>query len=75
MLNKYIDQSDDSWVSEKAALAVLLESMYYEDELTQADYKELLEDIVRTDAIADQSNTTQLKSDFITALNAITMIL
>jgi len=75
MLNKYIDQSTDSWVSEKALLAVQLESMYTANELTQSEYKELLEDIVRTDAIADQGDDIQLKSDFIQAINIIAMVL
>lgn len=75
MLNKYIDQSTDSWVSEKALLAVQLESMYTANELTRSEYKELLEDIVRTDAIADQGDDIQLKSDFIQAINIIAMVL
>jgi len=74
MLEKFIGSSDP-WVNEKAKIVAELKSMFESSELTQAEYKELLEDIIRTDSIASQGKELELKSNFIKALNIISKAL
>tara|TARA_R110000796_G_scaffold40802_1_gene100984 strand:- start:447 stop:674 length:228 start_codon:yes stop_codon:yes gene_type:complete len=75
MLDNYINQSTDAWIRERAKLALELQSMFECGDITQADYKELIEDIIRTEAIAEQGDDVELKSNFIKALSVISKAL
>jgi hypothetical protein len=72
-LQKLIGCGND-WAEQKAATALELESMHSNGEISNSEYKELLEDLIRTDAISDDAQDIEFKSMLIAGVHGLLQV-
>lgn len=64
--------SDKQWASERANTALLLSQAYLNNEISEDEYKSLLEDLVRSDVLDQEADDLETKTMLVTAIYAIT---
>ncbi len=62
---------DRPWAAERAQIALDLAAQYEADELSADEFKELLEDLVRTDKLDDEADNIEVKTMLITGIYAL----
>jgi len=74
-LGKMADTSEDAWIAERAKLALKFKEELDNGILNEWEFKDLMEDLIRTDQIKDSADKMKLKANIeklITlAMNAI----
>lgn len=64
----------NAWAEEKAATAMELASIHASGEINDSEYKELLEDLIRTDSISDDSSDIEFKSMLIAGVAGLLQV-
>jgi hypothetical protein len=64
-------KSNKSWAAKRAQMALDLETAFRNEEISADEYKELLEDLVRTDTLEAESDDIQTKAMLIQGINAL----
>lgn len=64
----------NAWAEEKAATAMELASIHANGEISNSEYKELLEDLIRTDSISDDSSDIEFKSMLIAGVAGLLQV-
>ncbi len=62
---------DRPWAAERAQIALDLAAQYENDELSADEFKELLEDLVRTDKLDDEADNIEVKTMLVTGIYAL----
>ncbi len=62
---------DRPWAAERAQIALDLAAQYEADELSADEFKELLEDLVRTDKLDDEADNIEVKTMLVTGIYAL----
>jgi hypothetical protein len=65
--------SDKPWARERAQLAIDLLNQFQTGQISGDEYKELLEDIIRTDALDAEADDLETKTALVEGVNAIMM--
>tara|TARA_B110000503_G_C6798254_1_gene270043 strand:+ start:229 stop:459 length:231 start_codon:yes stop_codon:yes gene_type:complete len=65
--------SDKPWAQERAQLAIDLLNQFQTGEISGDEYKELLEDIIRTDVLDSEADDLETKTALVEGINAIMM--
>ena len=65
--------SDKPWAQERAQLAIDLLTQFQTGEISGDEYKELLEDIIRTDVLDSEADDLETKTALVEGINAIMM--
>lgn len=60
--------SEQSWVAERAQIAVDLQQQYANNEISKDEYQELMEDLARSDQLNDQADGQDLKNTLVSAI-------
>ena len=66
--------SDKPWAQERAQLAIDLLTQFQTGEISGDEYKELLEDIIRTDVLDSEADDLETKTALVEGVNAIMML-
>ena len=66
--------SDKPWAQERAQLAIDLLTQFQTGEISGDEYKELLEDIIRTDVLDSEADDLETKTALVEGVNAIIML-
>lgn len=65
----------DSWAEERAQLAIDFMNQYEAGDLNESEYKELMMDLVRTDAVDAAETNLQVKGILVAAVSgAVSML-
>ncbi len=67
-------QSDKPWVAQRAQLALQLQEQYARGELANDEYKELLEDLVRTDVLDSEADDMHTKTMLVYAIYGLAQV-
>jgi len=59
------------WIEERAAIALDLQDRHARGDITDDEYNELLQDLIRTDELNKESDDINLKSAVIAAVSAV----
>jgi hypothetical protein len=62
---------DRPWAAQRAKYALELAELYENDELSADEFKELLEDLVRTDKLDDEADDIEIKTLLVTGVYAL----
>lgn len=65
----------NAWAEQKAATAMELASIHSNGEITDSEYRELLEDLIRTDAISEESADIEFKSMLIAGVSGLLQVI
>lgn len=60
--------SEQSWVAERAQIAVDLQQQYTNGEISKDEYQELMEDLARSDQLNEQADDQDLKNTLVSAI-------
>jgi len=66
---------DRPWAAERAQIALDLAAQYENDELSADEFKELLEDLVRTDKLDDEADDMEIKALLVTGVYALSKMI
>lgn len=66
---------DRPWAAERAQIALDLAAQYENDELSADEFKELLEDLVRTDKLDDEADDIEVKALLVAGVYALTKMI
>lgn len=66
--------SDKAWAQQRAQLAIDLLNQFQTGEISGSEYKELLEDLVRTDALDAEADDLDTKTALVAGVNALMML-
>jgi hypothetical protein len=66
---------DRPWAAERAQIALDLAAQYENDELSADEFKELLEDLVRTDKLDDEADDMEIKTLLVTGVYALSKMI
>lgn len=64
-----------SWAEEKATMAIEFQGMYERGELSADEYKELLEDLIRTDRLDEEADDMAVKSALVSGVKGLMSVL
>ena len=67
-------QSDKPWVAQRAQLALSLADQYARGDITNDEYKELLEDLVRTDVLDSEADDMHTKTMLVYAVYGLAQV-
>lgn len=67
-------QSDKPWVAQRAQMALSLADQHARGDITNDEYKELLEDLVRTDVLDSEADDMHTKTMLVYAIYGIAQI-
>ena len=67
-------QSDKSWVAQRAQMALQLQEQHARGDITNDEYKELLEDLVRTDVLDAEADDMHTKAMLVYAIYGLSQI-
>ena len=59
------------WIEQRAAIALDLQDQHARGDITDDEYNELLQDLIRTDDLNAECDDINLKSAVITAVSAV----
>ena len=65
----------NAWAEQKAETAMELASIHANGEITDSEYRELLEDLIRTDAISEDSADIEFKSMLIAGVSGLLQVI
>jgi len=68
---KSVASCGHDWAEKKAAIVLELSESYERGDLSKEEYKELLEDVIRTDALDDASYDMEVKGMLVAGVNGI----
>lgn len=60
-----------SWAEERAQMALDFTAQYEAGDLSADEYKELMEDLIRTDALDEEADDMAVKSALVGAVNGL----
>ncbi len=63
------------WAAERARIALDLAAQYENDELSADEFKELLEDLVRTDRLDEEADDMEVKALLVTGVYALSKMI
>ncbi len=66
---------DTLWAAERAKIALDLAAQYEADELNADEFRELLEDLVRTDKLDDEADDMEIKALLVTGVYALSKMI
>ncbi len=66
---------DRPWAAERAKIALDLAAQYEADELSADEFRELLEDLVRTDKLDDEADDMEIKALLVTGVYALSKMI
>lgn len=66
--------SDKVWAQQRAQLAIDLLTQFQTGQISGDEYKELLQDLVRTDALDAEADDLDTKSALVAGINALSML-
>lgn len=64
----------NTWAEQKAATAMELASIHANGEITDSEYKELLQDLIRTDDISEDSADIEFRSMLIAGVSGLLQV-
>jgi hypothetical protein len=67
-------QSDKPWVAQRAQMALELQAQYSSGQISPDEYKELLEDLVRTDVLDSEADDMHTKTMLVYAVYGLAQI-
>ena len=67
-------QSDKPWVAQRAQMALSLADQYSRGDLSASEYKELLEDLVRTDVLDAEADDMHTKTMLVYAVYGLAQV-
>lgn len=67
-------QSDKPWVAQRAQLALQLQEQYAQGSISTDEYKELLEDLVRTDVLDSEADDMHTKTMLVYAIYGLAQV-
>jgi len=67
-------QSDKPWVAQRAQMALELQAQYSNGQISPDEYKELLEDLVRTDVLDSEADDMHTKTMLVYAVYGLAQI-
>jgi hypothetical protein len=74
MSNLYqLAQSDKLWVAQRAQLALSIADQHARGDIDNSEYKELLEDLVRTDVLDSEADDLHTKTMLVQAIYVLSM--
>ena len=68
-------QSDKPWAAQRAQMALAIMNQAQMGQISRDEARELLEDLVRTDALEAEADDMQTKAMLVTAIYGFTQIL
>lgn len=68
-------QSDKAWVAQRAQMALALADQHARGDIDNSEYKELLEDLVRTDVLDSEADDMHTKTMLVYAIYGLAQIL
>jgi phage tail tape-measure protein len=67
-------QSDKPWVAQRAQMALQLQEQYAQGNMSTDEYKELLEDLVRTDVLDSEADDMHTKTMLVYAIYGLAQV-
>jgi len=67
-------QSDKPWVAQRAQMALELREQHARGDITNDEYKELLEDLVRTDVLDSEADDMHTKTMLVYAIYGLAQV-
>lgn len=67
-------QSDKPWVAQRAQMALELQAQYSNGQISPDEYKELLEDLVRTDVLDSEADDMHTKTMLVYAVYGLAQV-
>ena len=67
-------QSDDPWAQQKGILALSILDSYSRGDISAEEYRELMQDMIRSDQIDDEATSLETKTAVIQVINAASML-
>jgi hypothetical protein len=64
-----------SWAEERAQMAIQFADQYKADELTQDEYQELMQDLIRTDKLDAEADDMAVKNALVAAVKGLMKII
>lgn len=68
-------QSDKPWAAQRAQMALELQAQHARGDITNDEYKELLEDLVRTDVLDAEADDMHTKTMLVYAVYGLAQII
>jgi len=66
-----IINSDKQWAKQRAEVAKAIHQQYRKGNLTDSEYKELLEDLIRTEQLDKDADDVELRSSLVSSINGL----
>lgn len=63
--------SEKKWARERAEVAKAIHQQYEKGNLSESEYKELLEDIIRTDRLDQDADDIELRNNLVSGVNGL----
>lgn len=67
-------ENGDDWAKEKASIALSICDAYARNDITEDEYRELLQDMVRSGEIEAEATSLEMATMVIQAINAASML-
>jgi hypothetical protein len=67
-------QSDKPWVAQRAQMALELQAQHSNGQISSDEYKELLEDLVRTDVLDSEADDMHTKTMLVYAVYGLAQV-
>jgi hypothetical protein len=70
----WIAGSDKGWAAQRAAMVIAITEQYQGGGLDRGEYMEMMQDLVRMDALDQEADDIELKTMLVTAVYAVTQV-
>lgn len=67
-------ESGDEWAKQKAMIALSIADSYAKNEISESEYKELLQDMIRSEAIDSEASSLEMATAVVRAINIASMV-
>jgi len=67
--------SEKKWARERAEVAKAIHQQYEKGNLSDSEYKELLEDIIRTDRLDQDADDIELRNNLVSGVNGLLKVI
>ena len=67
-------ESGDEWAKQKAMIALSIADSYAKNEISELEYKELLQDMIRSEAIDAEASSLEMATAVVRAINIASMV-
>ena len=67
-------ESGDDWAKQKAMIALGICDAYARNDITEDEYRELLQDMIRSDQIDSEATSLEMATMVVQAINAASML-